>query len=494
MTTSKRRMVVAVACAISLLGVGACSGGGDSDEETTIHVALGGSGDNHNPEPDNFMTNGLGKAIGAKVVHETSPEDLSASLAAGDSPDVFKVTRNQLTTYVEQGLVLDLSPYQDKLGDYKKFVGESTVQHGMVDGKLTAITPYQNNNNDPTYWIRQDWLDELGLKMPTNAKEFREVLRAFTEDDPDGNGRDDTVGLTGASPDNTFNPLWGAFGTPGPGKVYLDEAGEVRDSYQDEGMAEAVAYIADLQKSGFIDPDSYSLKALEARDRGFQGKAGVMNMSWTAVVKEPSAGQGKAANPDAKWAQVDQLKQADGSPGMVGVGTNAASMYALPATLADDEEKVQKIIDLINYVSTPEGNRFAMWGEEGTHYEIDDDGVITPLPGRDDEENGLFFIFLLSGREEQPYLDALFPELKEYITRAHEQPTLTTWESYVVNPDDYNQADADQYAQDQLVQLLTGKQPASGYGKFVETLEGQFGYATFVDAARQQLADVDVDG
>ena len=43
--------------------------------------------------------------------------------------------------------------------------------------------------------IRQDWLDNLGLKAPTNMDEFEAVIKAFTEDDPDGNGQKDTMGL-----------------------------------------------------------------------------------------------------------------------------------------------------------------------------------------------------------------------------------------------------------------------------------------------------------
>lgn len=492
MSMSKRRAIVATACAASLVALAACSDGGGSGDDVTIRIALGGAGNNHNPPEDNPIATGLGEAVGATVIHEQEPEDISASLAAGDAPDVFQVTRNELDTYMDQGLVLDLTPYQDQLGDYVDFVGQDTVDQGMIDGQLMAITPYQNNTNDGTYWIRQDWLDNLDLEMPTNAEEFREVLRAFTEDDPDGNGRDDTYGLTGSSP-GTYKYLWGAFGTPGPGKIYVDDSGQVRNSYQDEGMAEAVEYIADLETSGFVDPDSYSLTALEARDRGFQGTAGVMGVSWTAVVKEPSASLGREANPDAEWAQIDQLQQADGSPGMLAVATDSASMYALPSSLEGDDEKIEKIIDLINYVSTPEGNRFAMWGEEGVHYELDDEENISALPGRDEEENGIFFIYLLAGREELPYLEALFPDLMDYIEVAHGQPTVTTWEEYVVPPEGYNRADADRFAEDQMVQFLSGQQPASGYADFVTTLEGQFGYAEFVEAAEQQLAEVNTE-
>lgn len=440
------------------------------------------------------MANGLRKAVGAKVVHEKMPEDLAASLAAGDTPDVFRVTRNELDRYTKQGLILDLSPYRDKLDDYTKFVGKDTVDYGKIDGKLRAITPYQNNNNDYTYWVRKDWLDAVGMDVPTNAKEFRAVLKAFTEDDPDGNGRKDTFGLTGASPDNTFKPLWGAFGTPGPGKIYVDDSGRIRNSYQDEGMAKAIAYIADLQKSGYVDPDSYNLQPSDARDHGFQGTAGVMYMPWTSVVKEPAASVGKKADPKAKWVQINQLEQADGSPGMLPVSTNASTMYALPASLEGDDEKIQKIIDLINYVATPDGLRFAMWGQEGKHYKLDSKGKIKPLPARFDEENGLFFIYLLAGRKETPYLKTLFPDLMKYINVAHKQPKVTTWEEYVVTPEGYNQSEADRYVEEHMVQLLTGKKRVSDYPPFLQTLDSQYGYQKFVDGARKQLADVGTDG
>lgn len=480
---------MAASCVAALTTLAACTGEG-GDDGVTIHIALGGAGDSEILEPDNPVANGLEEAIGASVVHESSPEDIGASLAAGDSPDIFRVFRSDLQRYVDQGLILDLTPYADQLTDYVNFVGEDTVEYGMIDGRLMAITPHQNNQNDYTYWIRQDWLDNLGLDLPTNAEEFREVLRAFTEDDPDGNGQNDTFGLTGSSPESTFRPLWGAFGTPGPGRIYVDDDGESRASYEDEGMAEAVAYIADLQTSGFVDPDSYSLDPGEARDRGFQGMAGVMDQSWTAVVKEPAASLGEAANPDAEWVQVEQLQQADGSPGMLAKGIDAARVYAFPASLEGDEAKIQKIIDYINYVSTPEGLRLAMWGVEGTQYEMDDDGTITPLPAREDHPGGIYYVYLVAGREQQPYLEALFPDLMEYIDRAHDQPTVTVWQDFITAPESYNQAEAERYAEDQMVQMLTGELPASSYPEFVETLEGQFGYSEFIDAAREQLADI----
>ena len=48
-------------------------------------------------------------------------------------------------------------------------------------------------------WIRQDWLDKLGLEPPKNLEELKKVARAFIEQDPDGNGKKDTMGIVGPS-------------------------------------------------------------------------------------------------------------------------------------------------------------------------------------------------------------------------------------------------------------------------------------------------------
>ncbi|GBF75522.1 hypothetical protein PA598K_03938 [Paenibacillus sp. 598K] len=50
-------------------------------------------------------------------------------------------------------------------------------------------------NSDPMMWIRTDWLERLGLRLPTNLEQLETVLDAFTHQDPDGNGLHDTYGI-----------------------------------------------------------------------------------------------------------------------------------------------------------------------------------------------------------------------------------------------------------------------------------------------------------
>ncbi len=54
-------------------------------------------------------------------------------------------------------------------------------------------------------WIRQDWLDNLGLEVPRTWDEMAAVAEAFVTQDPDGNGEDDTIGILGPGNSDHMN-------------------------------------------------------------------------------------------------------------------------------------------------------------------------------------------------------------------------------------------------------------------------------------------------
>ena len=58
-------------------------------------------------------------------------------------------------------------------------------------------------------WIRQDWLDSLGLEAPRTWDELVKVAEAFVTQDPDGNGEDDTIGILGPSNSDHMNAIGG---------------------------------------------------------------------------------------------------------------------------------------------------------------------------------------------------------------------------------------------------------------------------------------------
>ena len=65
----------------------------------------------------------------------------------------------------------------------------------MVDGKLMALPEPSFVDGPNLLWLRKDWMDELGLEEPETVEDAIEIIRAFVEKDPGGNGEGNTIGL-----------------------------------------------------------------------------------------------------------------------------------------------------------------------------------------------------------------------------------------------------------------------------------------------------------
>ncbi len=135
---------------------------------------------------------------------------LNVRMAAGNLPDIIHVQdRQKMSEYAEKGMLLDLTPYVEQLQPSIDFVGEDNWRKGNLEGKQYGI-PRIPDVPFATWWVRKDWLDELGLAVPTNLEELATVAEAFTLDDPDRNGQNDTYGLTGAGI-AAFNGIFSAY-------------------------------------------------------------------------------------------------------------------------------------------------------------------------------------------------------------------------------------------------------------------------------------------
>ena len=78
------------------------------------------------------------------------------------------------------------------------------------DGEIMAIpAPNLTAGGVNEMWIRQDWLDALGLEAPRTWDELAQVANAFVTEDPDGNGEDDTIGILGPGNADHMNAVGG---------------------------------------------------------------------------------------------------------------------------------------------------------------------------------------------------------------------------------------------------------------------------------------------
>lgn len=212
------------------------------------------------------------KKLNVKVTHEwqTETEDayqqkLSVSIASQDLPDAFIVNEKQLKQLVEADLIADLTSAYDKYASpqikgYYDSYGDRVLKRATFDGKLMALPTTQIGGQHNMTWIRQDWLDKLGLRPPTTLDELIAVAKAFTENDPDGNNKKDTYGFTGIptlagwNTVNGFDPIFGSLHAY-KGQWLKDQSGNVAYSSTLPEMKTALAKLHELYAAGIIDKE-----------------------------------------------------------------------------------------------------------------------------------------------------------------------------------------------------------------------------------------------
>lgn len=215
------------------------------------------------------------------VPQQARQEKLSLILASGDYPDVFygmSVTTDQEATYgTEEGLLL---PLNDLIDDYmpalQEAMAKSPGSRGIItspDGNiysLPLLTNCYHCSNSAKMWVYQPFLDALGLEAPETTEDFYNMLKAFKNDDPNGNGNADEIPLAGAvrgwnSQVDRF--LMNAFiysdldtnidaNSESDLGFYLDD-GVVKTSVTDPAFREGLRYLNKLYSEGLIYEGSF---------------------------------------------------------------------------------------------------------------------------------------------------------------------------------------------------------------------------------------------
>jgi putative aldouronate transport system substrate-binding protein len=219
-------------------------------------------------------------------------DKLNLSIASGDIPDVMIVNPQQLEQLAEADAIEDMTPYiekyanEDILENYSQTEG-AALAAATIDGKVMGIPNVQPQADAPIMaFVRQDWLENLSLEAPKTVDDIEAIAKAFMEQDPDGNGAADTVGLTGTLnpvqiPSNLhgFDAVFNAYGSF-PTLFYSDESGEIVYGSVQPETKDALARLAQWYKDGVIDPEFATKDTAKSNELIASGKAGIMMGPW----------------------------------------------------------------------------------------------------------------------------------------------------------------------------------------------------------------------
>lgn len=167
-----------------------------------------------NPWAKLYADNGINLEVLYEVNNEQKTTKFNNAVASGTYPDVFGTNTTDYVTYAKTGVIADITDVyeeyaSDELKEYLYSDGGMGMESAYIDGRLYGLPKMGNGyDNVMMMFIRQDWLDRLGLEMPETMDDLVAVAEAFTKNDPDGNGKDDTYGL-GLNGKNVFDMVGG---------------------------------------------------------------------------------------------------------------------------------------------------------------------------------------------------------------------------------------------------------------------------------------------
>lgn len=329
----------------------------------------------------------LEQATGYKVQYDMLPQDkpqdkLNILIASGEPYDVVTTLGSTdfkalYSDYAKKGALVDLGPLIDKYGpNIKAALDPEALEAAKIDGKLYGLPTIALNNTSVSLYVRQDWLDKVGMKSPTTLDELVAVLKAFKEKDPGGNGANN-IPLTVRGDAPFIDNLVGAFGMP---NFWNDVNGKMTPRIMDPAFKDYVNFTADLFKQGLLDKEFAANKDATAKEKFSSGKAGMIMLHWADV---PAVNDALIKNiPTAKAAYISALKGKDGKAGL-----SAAKGFDRITFIPKSSKHPEDAIKWMNAKLEKDVFRTMAIGEEGKHYTLKD-GAYTPIqPIFTDERN-----------------------------------------------------------------------------------------------------------
>lgn len=272
-------------------------------------------------------------------------EKLNSCIATGDIPDVMRVSLTQYKQLVKAGLLADLT---DAIEEYSS--PELKANYAMNDdkaldtlrvgGRIYGI-PVTGGSGDgsPLVWIRKDWLEKLNLEEPECIADLEEIATAFMEQDPDGNGQDDTMGIAVQA---SYTATYGGTGNLGdiflnvggaaPGCWVEQEDGKVINGSIMDGAKEALTLLNGWYAKGIIPKDFAVWDGDMITQTVSNNQVGIVLAAWWDVWG--CIGNCVNANEEAMW-QTYALPQEEGGTFYSQGGGTVAGVYVVNRDFED---------------------------------------------------------------------------------------------------------------------------------------------------------------
>ncbi len=334
---------------------------------------------------------------------DTYNERIATTLAGGDLPDFFFLlpgaSRPIIYDGLRQGAFLDMTEIVESgqikdypnLGALEDYLWEAT----RFEGKIWGVPKPVLRNNDVTFW-RKDWGSVLGTEPLSNREDVHNYLVGVSTEDPDGNGNErDTWGFA------PYGGNWNNFLVNQMFKVpygwRLNDDGTLTAAHETDEYQAALEMCMQLWEDGAYHPDSATIDVAMSTEMVQAGQVGMATNGFAAVFGNTGFRTTvKDAVADAEYEPLI-MPGADGGTGVTYQTTGIFGYNALPGAIAGDEERIDTLLRVLDYMYAPFGSEestFLRYGLEGVHSETTDDGGFALTDQGRAEQGALVYPFL----------------------------------------------------------------------------------------------------
>ncbi len=313
------------------------------------------------------------------IDHNSYNDQLALAFASGDVADVVILSAEYYAAYANQGALADITDYWEASESKKSGrIDEKYIDALRINDRLYAFTAARGNGC--VTYLRQDWLDKLGLAVPTTYDEYIKVLEAFTNNDPDGNGQKDTYGVTAAGIISTEAPWTNylpEFWQDSYPDFYQKEDGTWVDGFSEQATADALQRLKDAYAKGIIDMEVTTNKTSACRDKLYNGNVGAFTY-WAGKWNMQLEQNLQNLFPEGKLVAMPAIAE-------IGSYTERQCPVIAITSKCENPAGVFKYL-FETMIDGGEGQKLFCYGVEGTHWEMKD-GVFTQLNDLENPKN-----------------------------------------------------------------------------------------------------------
>ncbi len=324
------------------------------------------------------------------VTWDDYTEKVQLWASSGSLPDVFIGAQRTTSIYpqwADQGVIHEIPEDLSAYPNLEEYLSSDAAKEAEIDGKLYCLPrqtyPSQEwTANDRMILYRWDLAQKAGItEEPTNWDEFQTMIKAIMEEDPD---QTSIGGMTAVSPTQLAGVIM-PYTSPivmDNGSIFkweLDESDNLyKPAFMVEDMVAGYQLARDMYDSGVIEKDVVLVSGDQGKDKFLQGKSAAIVTSGGYASMYSSVGR--------YWKEVhgteytDDVKELNLMPDVKGnLSYFATASYAWSESYinaAVDDEKLDAILRLWDYLLSDEGSFLAVYGPEGELYEFDEDGKV----------------------------------------------------------------------------------------------------------------------